>query len=111
MPAGGGAASVLTGPRGNEIPHWQPVKATAVTGVSPGQGPTAGGTAVHDHRARIRGRREGEVRLGGRDATSSSTRRPSITATSPAGTGTVDVVVTTSRGTSATSAADQFTYQ
>ncbi|WP_295854411.1 IPT/TIG domain-containing protein [Tardiphaga sp.] len=34
----------------------------------------------------------------------------SITATSPAGTGTVDVRVTTAGGTSATSAADQFTY-
>ncbi|MGC8201002.1 IPT/TIG domain-containing protein, partial [Salmonella enterica] len=33
-----------------------------------------------------------------------------ITATSPAGTGTVDVSVTTAGGTSATSAADQFTY-
>ena len=39
------------------------------------------------------------------------TSSTSITATSPAGTGTVDVVVSTSRGTSATSAADQFTYQ
>ncbi len=33
-----------------------------------------------------------------------------ITAVSPAGTGTVDVKVTTSNGTSATAAADQFTY-
>ena len=34
----------------------------------------------------------------------------SITATAPAGTGTVDVTVTTPGGTSATSSADQFTY-
>ena len=34
-----------------------------------------------------------------------------ITATSPAGSGTVDVVVTTSRGSSAVSPADRFTYQ
>ena len=34
----------------------------------------------------------------------------SITAVSPPGTGTVDVTVTTPGGTSATSAADQFTY-
>ena len=33
-----------------------------------------------------------------------------ITADSPAGTGTVDVTVTTPAGTSATSPADQFTY-
>ena len=55
------------------------------------------------------GRHGGEVRrhrcdgLHGQSATS-------ITATSPAGTGTVDVTVTTTGGTSATSAADQFTY-
>ena len=34
-----------------------------------------------------------------------------LTATSPAGTGTVDVTVTTPGGTSATSAGDQFSYQ
>src|SRR5207248_5935231 len=33
-----------------------------------------------------------------------------ITATTPAGTGTVDVTVTTAGGTSATNAADQYTY-
>ena len=50
-------------------------------------------------------------------STSDRTRRritadsaTSITATSPAGTGTVDVTVTTVGGTSATSPADQFTY-
>jgi len=35
----------------------------------------------------------------------------SITATSPAGKGTVNVTVTTSEGTSATSSSDEFTYQ
>ena len=110
MPAGGGAASVLTGLRGNEIPHWQPVTATAVTGVSPGQGPSAGGTTVtisgHGFVAGAR------VKFGGAAATHVVVHSlTSITATAPAGTGTVDVVVTTSRGTSQTSAADQFTYQ
>jgi hypothetical protein len=33
-----------------------------------------------------------------------------ITATSPPGTGTVDITVITSNGTSATGPADQFTY-
>ena len=33
-----------------------------------------------------------------------------VTATAPAGTGTVDVTVTTAGGTSTTGAADQFTY-
>jgi Tol biopolymer transport system component len=110
MPAGGGAASALTGLRGNEIPHWQPVTATAVTGISPDHGPSAGGTAVTiTGRGFVAGAR---VRFGSTAATNvvvHSSR--SITATSPAGTGTVDVVVTTSRGTSATSAADRFAFQ
>jgi IPT/TIG domain len=52
------------------------------------------------------------VRFGAAAATNvvvhSST---SITATSPAGNGTVDVVVTTTRNTSATSAADRFSFR
>ena len=110
MPAGGGPVTVLTGLRGNEIPDWQPVRATAVTGISPDHGPSAGGTTVtitgHGFVAGAR------VRFGPAAATQVVVHSPtSITATSPAGTGTVDVVVTTSRGTSATSAADRFTYQ
>jgi Tol biopolymer transport system component len=110
MPAGGGPATVLTGLRENEIPHWQPVKATAVTGVSPAQGPSAGGTTVTiTGRGFMAGAR---VMFGSAAATQVVVHSlSSITATSPAGTGTVDVVVTTSRGTSATSAGDQFTYQ
>jgi Tol biopolymer transport system component len=110
MPTGGGPATVLTGLRGNEIPRWQPVSATTVTGVSPGQGPVAGGTSVT-----ITGRNFGPavtVMFGSVRATNVMvTSSTSITATSPAGAGTVDVTVTTSRGTSATSPADRFTYQ
>jgi Tol biopolymer transport system component len=110
MPAAGGTATVLTGLRENEIPRWQPVAATAVTGVSPGQGPAAGGTTVT-----ITGRGFGPaaaVRFGSvRAANVVVTSSTSLTATSPAGSGTVDVTVTTSRGTSATSPADRFTYQ
>ena len=40
-----------------------------------------------------------------------STSPTTIIATSPAGTGTVDVTVTTAKGTSATSSADQFAYE
>ncbi|WP_102299756.1 S-layer family protein, partial [Janthinobacterium sp. AD80] len=46
----------------------------------------------------------------GRAVTPSTVEPREITATAPAGTGTVDVRVTTAGGTSATSAADQFTY-
>ena len=45
-----------------------------------------------------------------RPATVTADTATSITATSPAGSGTVDVTVTTAGGTSATSAADKFTY-
>jgi Tol biopolymer transport system component len=110
MAARGGTATVLTGRRGNEIPHWQPVAATAVTGISPDHGPSAGGTGVtitgHGFVAGAR------VRFGSAAATHVVVHSlTSITATSPAGTGTVDVVVTTSRGTSATSASDRYTFQ
>jgi TolB protein len=110
MPAGGGAATVLTGRRGNEIPHWQPVTATRVTGISPDHGPSAGGTTVtitgHGFVAGAR------VRFGAAAGTHVVVHSPtSITVTSPAGNGTVDMVVTTSRGTSPTSPADRFTFQ
>jgi N-acetylneuraminic acid mutarotase len=78
-----------------------------VTGVSPASGPAAGGTAVTVTGANLTG---GAVAFGGTAATGVSCTATSCTATSPAGTGTVNVTVTTSGGTSATSAADQFTY-
>jgi Tol biopolymer transport system component len=110
MPAGGGAATPLTGLRGNEIPHWQPVTATTVTGIAPDHGPSAGGTTVtvtgHGFVAGA------GVRFGSAPATGVVVHSPSsITATSPAGSGTVDVVVTTSRGTSPATPADRFTFQ
>jgi hypothetical protein len=52
----------------------------------------------------------GTVAFGPNAATSVTCGATSCTATSPAGTGTVDVKVTTTGGTSATSSADQFTY-
>jgi Tol biopolymer transport system component len=110
MPVSGGPATALTGLRGNELPRWQPVAATTVTGVSPGQGPAAGGTSVT-----ITGHNFGPaatVMFGSaRAASVVVTSSTSMTATSPPGSGTVDVTVATSRGTSATSSADRFTYQ
>jgi hypothetical protein len=50
------------------------------------------------------------VAFGGTPATISSVSETSITATSPAGVGTVDVTVTSPGGTSAKEAKDQFTY-
>ena len=84
-----------------------------VTNVNPNMGPTAGGTNVT-----ITGTSFSQsttpvtVSFGGTAATNVGVVDDShITATSPAhAAGTVDVTVTTSFGTSATSTADQFTY-
>jgi hypothetical protein len=81
----------------------------AVTGLNPTSGPTAGGTTVTVTGVNFSGATA--VQFGATNATSftvnSSTQ---ITAVSPAGTGTVHVTVTTPGGTSAPTAADQFTY-
>jgi hypothetical protein len=82
----------------------------SVTAVSPSVGPTAGGTAVTITGSHfVSG---ATVAFGGNPATNVTVvSSGSITATAPAGSaGTVDVTVTTPGGTSATSAADQYTY-
>jgi hypothetical protein len=50
------------------------------------------------------------VKFGATSATITTNSATSITATAPAGTGTVNITVTTASGTSATSPADQFSY-
>jgi parallel beta-helix repeat protein len=81
----------------------------AVVGVSPAQGPAAGGTS-----ATITGTGFTDataVNFGTTPATTFAVVSDNqITATSPAGTGMADVTVVTPGGTSATSTADQFTY-
>jgi hypothetical protein len=80
-----------------------------VTNVNPNTGSTAGGTTVT-----ITGTNffaVTAVSFGGKAAAFTPNSPTQITATSPAGTGTVDVTVTAGGGTSATSAADRFTYQ
>ena len=76
---------------------------------APPRGPTAGGTTVTITGTNFTGATG--VKFGTAAATGftvvSATRSPPRR---PAGTGTVDVTVTTPGGTSATSAADQFTY-
>ncbi len=81
-----------------------------VTGVVPNGGPTAGGTSVTISGTNFTG--ETEVDFGGNAATGVNVVSDAqITATAPAGVaGTVDVTVSTPGGTSATSAADHFTY-
>ena len=83
--------------------------APTVTALSPTQGPTARGTVVSVTGTNFA---SGDtVSFGGTAATAVMVApATSLTATSPTGTGTVNVTVATSGGTSATTAADQFTY-
>jgi len=83
----------------------------AVTGISPSNGPTSGGTTVIVSGTGFTGATE--VYFGTTAVTSSGftvNSDTTITVPSPAGSGTVDITVTTPGGTSAPSAADQFTY-
>jgi hypothetical protein len=80
-----------------------------VGGISPTSGPATGGTTVTITGTGLSGARD--IDFGSHDATSFTVNSgTSITATSPGGSGTVDVTVRTPGGTSATSAADKFTY-
>jgi phospholipase C len=80
-----------------------------VTSVSPNAGLQAGATAVRIEGEFLAATRT--VRFGTAEATSFQLEPDgSITATSPAGAGQVDVTATSSGGTSATSSADLFTY-
>ena len=83
-----------------------------ITSVSPGNGPLAGGTSVT-----ITGNflftaklLPGAVTFGGVAAGYTVKSNTTIVATAPAGAGTVDVAVATFGGTTATSAADQYSY-
>ena len=80
-----------------------------VTSLSPTQGPTGGGTVVTVTGTNFAS--GATVHFGTTVATGVAVASAtSLTATSPTGTGTVNVTVTSTGGTSATSAADQFTY-
>ncbi len=79
-----------------------------VTGVTPDSGTPAGGTSVTIAGTNLAGATAVDFGSAAADITSDSAN--SITATSPPGTGTVDVTVTTPNGTSPTSPADQYLY-
>src|ERR1019366_7555265 len=90
---------------------YQSAASPTVTGISPTSGPTTGGTSVTITGTNLSGATA--VHFGSTAATGVTLTSPtSITAPSPAGaSGTVAVTVTTPGGTSATSTADQFSYQ
>jgi hypothetical protein len=79
-----------------------------VTGVSPNDGPTRGGIAVTITGTNLSGATR--VSFGGAAGAITADSSTQITVTSPAGSGTVNITVTTKDGTSATSDAGQFTY-
>jgi hypothetical protein len=81
-----------------------------VTGVSPNNGSTAGGTVVTISGTALTGATA--VLFGTKSASFSVNSASQITAHSPAGAaGTVNVTVTTPVGTSGTNGSDQFTYK
>ena len=88
------------------------INAPTVTSVSPIAGPTGGGqTVVITGTGFAAAPGTGAVKFGAANATYTINSNTQITATSPANSaGTYDVTVTTPGGTSATSAADQYTY-
>ncbi len=111
-----GAATAPTASQniaGTSIAEGALITATApptVTAVAPATGPAAGGTPVTITGTNFTGATA--VHFGATAATGVSvTNDTTITATSPAGSGVQDVTVTTPAGTSATGAADKFTYQ
>jgi hypothetical protein len=80
-----------------------------ITGITPASGSAAGGTSVTITGTNLTGATA--VTFGGIAAASYIVNSAnSITAFSPAGTGTVDIEVVTPGGTSTTSAADEFSY-
>ena len=87
----------------------QPPPTPAVTAISPNSGPTSGGTSVSVTGTNFA---SGDtVSFGGTAATSVTVASAtSLSATAPAGSGTVDLTVTGPGGTSATVAADRFTF-
>jgi hypothetical protein len=115
-PAGTGIAVdiTVTTPAGTSPPSRAGVftyitPGPLVTGISPTMGSSAGGDTVT-----ITGSGFTGATSVGFDVTSAAGMTvdsdTQITATSPAGTGTVDITVTTPDGTSPASSADQFTY-
>ncbi len=113
-PAGAGTVGVNVTTSGGTSPsgggdQFNYLPLPSVTNISPNVGPEVGGTSVT-----ITGTNLSEatvVKFGSSDATGVKVNSPtSITAVSPAGSGTVDVTVSTPGGTSATSSADEFSY-
>jgi hypothetical protein len=110
LPLASGVIPVILNPGQTQDVNLVISTGPVVTGLNPTSGTTFGGTSVVITGANLTGTTA--VMFGPNNATSfvvnSATQ---ITAVAPAGTGVVDVAVTTPQGTSATSNADHYTYQ
>ena len=112
-PAGTGTVDVtVTTPAGtsatsaaDQYNYYAPA---AVNGLSPTSGPAVGGTTVTITGSVLYA--ASAVRFGTASAVYTVISNSKIVATAPAGTGTVDVRVTTPAGTSAAVTADKYTY-
>jgi IPT/TIG domain len=112
-PAGTAGSRVditVTGPGGTSttLPADQFTYGPQVTGLSPSTGPAAGGTTVTITGSGLSN--ASSVSFGGAVGSVISNTDTSITTVAPAGTGTVDVQVTTPNGVSPVSSSDRFTY-
>jgi IPT/TIG domain/Galactose oxidase, central domain len=100
----GGGSAIVTADRFT----YQAPPMPKITKITPATGPATGATIVTITGSNLSA---GAVRFGTAAAANVTCTASSCTATSPAGSGTVDVTVTAVGGTSATGTADQFTYQ
>ncbi len=113
-PAGSGTVDVTVTTPGGTNPstaadQFTYIPAPTVTSVSPSSGPMSGGTSVTITGTNFTGATS--VSFGATPVPSFTVNSNShITATSPAGSGTVDVTVTSPSGTNPSTAADQYTY-
>jgi hypothetical protein len=115
-PAGSGTVDItVTTPGGTSATgatdQFSYQAAPRVTSISPTSGPTDGGTSVTISGSGFTGATAVDFGAGNPATTFTINSDSSITAESPAGSGTVDVTVTSASGTSGTSSADQFEYQ
>ncbi len=111
-PSSGTLSTSTSSDRGQvaSAPYTSPIPPVpVVSAISPASGPAAGGTSITVTGTGFTGATG--VQFGPNPAVSFSVvSNTQLTATSPAGAGTVDVVVNTLGGKSATSAANRFTY-
>jgi hypothetical protein len=116
-PAGSGTVDItVTNPDGtsatvapDQFSYVDVTPPPTLTGLTPSTGPVTGGTSVTISGTNLEGATAVDFGPGNPGVISADTAA-SLTATSPAGTGTVDVTVTTPTGTSLPVAADQYAF-